>query len=601
MLGLLLINIYAFLIIISTFIVFISKSRLKQVEDELYKKFLIVNIIMSLSGLVLGVLVSSESYYNELVIVLTNKLYLFSLLWWIYLLTYYYIYISFKDKDKVLNFKNKAKVFAVISTLLIFLLPISVEISDSGAVASGIAILYTYTIFGLAFLFQIVCVFINFKNYKNKKYIPLYLLILMGITVLVCMLINPSLNYIVNPGFIFVSYIMYHTIENPDIRMIEELNKSKTKLESTTADNRKLIDNITEDLRKVNYDMAEIVNIVSDTTEETNTREAMHQLSYLLSNNSIKLNNALDISSMDVRNLKLTNSKYNLRKIVKEIDLRLKNSISEDISYQSVIADSIPEVLYGEVIKIKQILVSLLDNAIKYTKAGRIELRFNSVVKDDICKLFIVVDDTGCGMNLHQINDIMVHDADLTEEDLERCNELNLNLKIIKKIIQVMGGTINIDSKLNKGTKVVITLNQKIYREIDKEAKHIEELEKQIFDKKHIAIVCDDNALSKKIIKVLDKVDAKKIECKHAKECIDKIRKDNNIDLIICQENMDKINARELLKKVTKEEYNVPIIMVTNNNDYDLKRIKVEGFASCLSEKEISLELVKKVDRILNK
>lgn len=593
--GFLLINIYALLLIVSTFIIFISKSRLKQQEDELYKKFLIVNILMSVSGLFLGVLVSSPGY-SSFIISIFNKLYLFCLLWWIYLLTYYYMYISFSNKEKISNMKKKLSVFAHISTFLIFFLPITVETSAEGAVAAGPAIMYTYSVFSLAFLFQIVCVFINIKNFANKKYIPLYTLILIGSVVLICMIINPSLNYIVNPGFIFVSYIMYHTIENPDIRMIEELNKSKSKLENTNVDNRKLIERITEDLRGINYDMNDIIEGVLSNTTEDDTKEAMYKLRYYLSDVRIKLNGTLDISSMDARNIKITNNKYDLRKIVQEIELRMKDSIPSGVEYSHDIVDTIPETLYGESVKMKQIITSLLQNAFQYTKEGSVELRCYPIIKDDICKLMIAVVDTGVGMDLHQINKVMVNDNDLTEEDLERYNELNLNLKTVKKMVEVMGGTFVINSEVGKGTKVAITLNQKIYHEADD--KHLEAIEKQVFDKKTIAVIGEHLTTRKSIVKSLIREDFNIIECSTAKECLDIIRKDQKIDIIISEENMDKIDARGLLEKLKNEEKSIPIILVTEEDEYNLKHIKLEGFASCVSIQEISSELLKKINML---
>ena len=598
--GFLLINIYALLLIISTFIIFISKSRLKQQEDELYKKFLIVNILMSVSGLFLGLLVSIPGY-SSFIIATFNKIYLFCLLWWIYLLTYYYMYISFKNKERISSLKKKFSIFAHITTFLIFLLPITVKTSSKGAIAMGPAIMYTYTIFAISFLFQIVCVFINIRNFKNKKYIPLYTLILIGSIVLICMVINPSLNYIVNPGFIFVSYIMYHTIENPDIRMIEELNRSKNKLENTNFDNRKLIERITEDLKGINYDMSDVINGVIDNTNEEETKEAMYKLRYYLSDVRVKLNGTLDISSMDIRNIKITNNKYNIRKIIEEVQLRMKDSIPEGVVYNCDIADTVPEVLYGESVKMKQIVTSLLNNAFKYTKEGSVELRCFSIIKEDICRLLIAVVDTGVGMNLHQINNIMVNDSSLSDDDLNRYNELNLNLKIVKKIVEVMGGTFVINSEVGKGTKVAITINQRISHEVDDSKKHLEIIEKQVFNKKRIAIISDSILIRKNVIKVLSKEDVNLIECENAKSCLDMIRKGQKIDLIICKESMDKIDARGLLEKLVKEEINIPILIICENENYDLKRIKIEGFESGISVKELPSELVKKVNLIVDK
>ncbi|MGM9881709.1 MAG: hypothetical protein ACI31S_02570, partial [Bacilli bacterium] len=225
--GFLLINIYALLLILAISIIFFGKKRLRQVEDELYKKFLITNIFISVSGLLLGFVVSPLFPYNEIIISIFNKLYLISLAFWIYILTFYIAFISLKNG----NIKIYNKVFdiiSIISVLLILVLPINVSItSTGGAVAVGPSVTFTYIMFGIGFLFQLGCLASNYKNLKNKKYIPLYLLILFGSIILIIQIINPSLNYIINPTLIFIAFIMYHTIENPDVKMLEEVHKAK--------------------------------------------------------------------------------------------------------------------------------------------------------------------------------------------------------------------------------------------------------------------------------------------------------------------------------------------------------------------------------------
>ena len=111
-LGFLLINIYAFLLILSTTIVFFSKQRLKQFEDETYKNFLIATICISLSGLILGLAVSPNFNTNEFLIIILNKIYLICLIVWIAILTFYYFYISLKDK---INKDKWFKIFKIIT------------------------------------------------------------------------------------------------------------------------------------------------------------------------------------------------------------------------------------------------------------------------------------------------------------------------------------------------------------------------------------------------------------------------------------------------------------------------------------------------------
>ena len=204
--GFLLINIYALLLIIATCIIFFSKQRARQVEDEIYKNFLLTNLFMSISGLILGIFVSPD-FFNRSIVVIFNKLYLISLLLWIYLLTVYTVYISLKDKIK--KYRKLGNILIVISVILIIVLPIEVNLTEgASAVATGPSVMITYLVAGVGFLIQIISLFLNYKNLKSKKYIPLYLLIILGTLVLVIQIVNPTLNYLINPILIFITYIM---------------------------------------------------------------------------------------------------------------------------------------------------------------------------------------------------------------------------------------------------------------------------------------------------------------------------------------------------------------------------------------------------------
>ena len=101
--GFLLLNIYALLLIIATSIIFFSKKRQKQIEDQTYAKFLIANLAISISGLILGILVTPRFNTNPGIIVIANKIYLVCLLIWIAILTFYTMYISLNNKIKPTN------------------------------------------------------------------------------------------------------------------------------------------------------------------------------------------------------------------------------------------------------------------------------------------------------------------------------------------------------------------------------------------------------------------------------------------------------------------------------------------------------------------
>ena len=172
-LGFLLINIYAFLIIISTSIIFFRKKRSKQFEDETYKNFLIANVFISLSGLVLGLVVTPSFNFNIIFIKVLNKLYLICLILWISIMTNYFMHVSIKDKINEVKSRKVFNILEIASVLLILILPITVDVSDSGAVAGGPAIMFTYTMFASGFIAQIIFLLLN-HNLINRNCLLFY-------------------------------------------------------------------------------------------------------------------------------------------------------------------------------------------------------------------------------------------------------------------------------------------------------------------------------------------------------------------------------------------------------------------------------------------
>ena len=588
-------------------VVFFSKKRLKSVENSAYKNLLVANIF----GLLLELACFYTTKHVDImrpIAILCDRLLLVYYMLFTMFYSYYVLIISKNHEDidsdskqkKLKKYKVICTIIFIISSIIISMLPIELYSKGNIVYSYGQSIEVFKGILVIIMFWWLFVVIKNIKNIKARKYLPIILFILLAGLTGTVQNKYPEL-LLTTPVETFIIFLMFFTIENPDMRMIAELNRTKNKIEKNNADNSKFLYKVTEDLRNSSYEMNEVVNRIAARDIDDDTREDIYKLRYLLSNNRNKLNDALDISSLDIKNIKITNSKYELSKIIKEVELRLKDSINDGVKFNIDIAETIPDMLYGESVKMKQILTTLLINAFEHTKEGSVDLRCNCLVKDKICRLFIIVEDTGEGMSLQQINDLTLNDQTLTDEDIEQYNELNLNLKIVKKIIQVMGGSFNIDSNEDKGTKVIVTLNQKIYEDDSKELKDISKIEKQLFSKKNIVVISNSVVIRKNVLKTLAKEDFNIIEYEYAKECLDMIRKGQKIDLIICQENMDKIDARGLLDKFNKEEISIPILLVSEREDYDLKRVKIEGFASAISDKEMALDLIKKVNMIINK
>ncbi len=566
--GFLLINIYAFLVIAAMGIIFISKKRLKQVEDELYKYFLLDNIFVSGSGLLLGLLVSFNFNYQEFAVIIVNKIYLISLLLWITMLTFYIFYVSFKEKINTKKMILSLKRIILILTLLIFLLPIEININpvNKAATSTGLGVILTYALVAIGFIIQIFCLIVNYKNIKNKKYIPLYLLILIGSIVLIIQIINPNLNYIINPSLIFISFIMFFTIENPDTKMLDEVHRAKEITDSANEEKAMFLYNMTNEIRNITKDIDDSAeNILSETDNKNINIENINDNARNIKVSTAKFtsmtNEILDISSIDSANIKIYNDKYNIKLILKELVQIYKNSAEKKgLEFRTNIASDLPEYLYGDAVNVKVSLNTILDNAIKYTEHGFIEFNVNAIMKNDIARLIISVEDSGIGMKAEDLNKIF----NKREEDKENTN-LKSNLYNAKKLVTLMGGTIIPSSIYGKGTIIKVVLDQKI-GEIETELNKYE----SVYDKKKILIV-DDNPSSIKMITKLLKDSNMIIDTANSgKECLDKIRDKEKYDLILLDENMTPLNGLTVMRKLREiRNFNINVILLTKNNDYE--------------------------------
>lgn len=600
--GFLLINIYAFLLIFSTTIIFFSKQRLREFEDETYKYFLITNIFMSISGLVLGLVVTPEFNFSNLVIVLLNKLYLVCLMIWITILTFYYLYITLKDKINRKKYEKIFTIIAIISILLIAILPLDVDVTDKGAIATGASIMFTYIMFGLGFLLQIVCVLRNYRNLKNKKYIPLYLLIFLGAIVLVSMMVNPSLNYLINPVFIFIAFIMYHTIENPDMQMIETLLRNRELVEETVNDKSNFLFKISQEMKKP------VKNIIDNSrllkaTDDLKEKEHLLDIIERDANNAyFIINDIASVSSVDFKKIKIKDGSYLTQKLFKDIESNVNNRLlnsNKDINFSFKTYNSYPEKLNGDYIKLKQVLLSVIYNSIKYTQKGFIDVEVDTITRYDVCRMIFTIKDSGCGMSIFKVNQLLSSSTDASIENFENNDTLELEIPLVIKIIKMLGGSISITSEEGKGTIFVIVIDQKIVSDTNiNSLKDAKKYTKSVKSKKRF-LIADDTQYLEKMERLVSKYNVDVITTLVGRDVLDKINSGDNYDLIILRDNMKPDSAYNILKSLKEnKKFNTPVIVVIEKNKEFIKEHFIEdGFSDCIILENIESDIKRICDK----
>ena len=554
----------ALVYIILLMFIYFSKRRYKSKENKIYSILIITSFIGVL--LELGCRLTIP-LLNEIpkTTFLINKLYLVYLLTWVTLLSLYTFIIVKNPQSKFKYTKILIIMTYIINIIIIFYLPINYYNDGELMYTYGLSVYWVYILSFIYIMISIIKILLSKTNLKDKKLIPIIAFIIIGTITTIIQLINPGM-LLATSMETFVTVLMYFTIENPDMKMLEEVNKAKKISDNANQEKSMFLFNMTKEIRNISRNIDDHAdNILSEVSkEETNIEnigDNAREIKYDISKFNTMTNDILDVSNIDASNIKIYNTKFNIKLIIKGLVSIYKEKCQEKgLEFRTDIASDIPEYLYGDSINLKKVMITLLDNAIKYTNNGYVELNVNFVKKIDICRLIISIEDSGIGIKPEELDTIFYK----KKEELNR-NNLKNNLYTAKKIITMMEGTIIANSDYNKGTTMKIVLDAKIVP--TKENVYIKE-----YDNKKILLV-DDSETCEKIIKKLLRGSNINIErTEYGKYCLDKIRSKEKYDLILIKDELKPLDGYTIMTKLQEiRSFNIPCILLTKNTkvEYD--------------------------------
>lgn len=565
--------IYLVVLIVSYF----SKSHLKTKENKYYSILLIINFIGLLLEILCGIL-GNKLPDDAIICHFFTKLFMCFMTYFTLTLTIYIYSLCFEKNENVFNrIKNLTCIVGMLSTFFIFVLPIT----TGNGFATGLSCDYTYNVGTVAITASIITIFCHIKTVKMKKVLPFLAFIFFNIIIVFIQRINPTVTLTTSMESI-VLFIMYFTIENPDLKIIEELTKTQAMTEASNAEKNKFIFSITNDIQDKIDKLDKLYLEMSNCNSLEIINEDLVKSKNIIDTARNKIRNTIDVSSLDVRNLNEVKNKYNPKLLFNSIYYNYKNKLDKNIDFRIIMEDNIPNELYGDSIRVKQIVSTLLGNAFKYTKDGYIEFRINSIIKSNICRLIIVVEDSGCGIDVFKQKEIMSNHEELTNAEIINKDNLELNLKLVRKIINIIGGTFIIESGSTKGAKITVTLNQEI---VTSNNDTIENKYKDYYsDIKNIGVI-SSNEKNVRVVKSIGKKNGDVVESfDMTKTCLDKIRNGESFNIIVIDEDMDKIDARSFLDKVRQVDgFKGKVFVITKKKSINLKKeLKEYGFDAVL-------------------
>ena len=580
-------------------LVYFRKKVFKSKENKIYSVLIVVTFIEMLIEIILDIVGPLYETIPE-VSYTVAKIYCIFIIMWNCLLCMYVFLVALKMKEKERN-SNISKTillsFGIALSVASFLLPIDFFYSGKVAYTYGPSVNVVYVSAIMYSLIGASCLIWNLKEWRDKRFIPVIILVTLGSLCSYVQYKNTGL-LLATAVHAFITFLMYFTIENPDVKMIEEYHKAKEISDNANEDKTMFLYNMTNDIRlitkDINYNTDAAINEMSNKKLD---KDLVNDYLRAIKENTARFttmtNEILDVDSIDSASIKVYDDKYNIKLLLKKIVTLYSDECSKKgLTFRSDIASDLPEYLYGDNLGLKNVLTSILDNSIKYTKEGYIELNVNTIIKNNIARLIITIEDSGVGISPDEMDSIFYK----RKEEIDGSN-MKSNLFTARKLITLMGGTIIPSSNYGNGTTMKIVLDQKIVEEANEKYNKYE----SFYDEKKILLV-DDNISTEKIIsKLLRDTNIKLDYVSLGKEALDKIRGKEKYDLILLDEIMDPLDGVTVMKKFKDiRNFKTNVILLTRNNEYEYNEEYLKyGFSGYLLKPISKDKLFEIIDKYL--
>ena len=583
---------------------YFSKKRIVLIENRTYEVMLIASLVSSILDTVIHIICATHTFEQVQmnfygVLDILNKFVSTGLVLVFSMLCLYTILIS---KEKIRNNSKKVVMIFLGLNILFFIATwfCHIELLDARLGTNATGSLMNLAFLGVAIflILTLIVTIVNFK--KDKRYYAIFIILGILLIFYICAYFFKAL-IIYDIAMAIFCYVMYFSIENPDLQMLREFHKQRELANESNQEKTSFLFNMSNQIKEP---ILAISNISGEALLEDNMEEVKEDLRRIKSSSSELLqlvNDVLDISDIEKRKIGIRGNKYNIYNLFEVLNKNFSKNVNKKIEYRFHFDKSIPEYLYGDSIRIKQVMNILLENALEYTNEGFIEVNVNSIMKHDICRLIITVEDSGIGMSTEEIKHLFDKEKIYSDEELKKVDDTKNNLGVLKSIVNLMNGNVLVNSELGKGSKFTIIIDQKVKEEKTKIIETVEQYEEMYENKEKILLVINHKEISKKINKMFKKDTYEIEEVSGGQACLEKIRKNEKFDLIIMEEDLDKLSSEDTLIKLKDTSgYKIPVILISNNKGFGAKEMYQEkGFKDVLFLPLKKEEVLKQVEEYI--
>ncbi|WP_235832110.1 hybrid sensor histidine kinase/response regulator [Flavobacterium ranwuense] len=329
------------------------------------------------------------------------------------------------------------------------------------------------------------------------------------------------------------------------------------------------LSNISHELRTPLNAIMNMIDSISVEVTDDKIRKNCQIIKYSSHSLLSSVNDILDFSKIEKKELKLESVQFNPDEILENLKNNAVNRAKDQgLEFQFLKSDAIPNLVIGDVTRLVQVVNNVLNNAIKFTSKGFVKFDVDCKIKENNrASLKLTVSDSGVGIPQEKINSIFDSFSQNSIDNKRKFGGLGLGLYIVKTLVDMQNGSIELDSKVNEGTTCIITLDFDIVPQQEK----AEVLDKPtVYDLEGKSVlVVEDNPINQMVVKMITKkwLNTTVVYANNGQECLDAF-KTNHFDIVLMDLQMPVMDGYEATIAIRNGEAgaanaSVPIIAVT--------------------------------------